>query len=104
MGDGAVFIDGFSLAFEPLLVVAGTDCYVRVRRRGLLVLLLATNTHAGLLKQGHAELLFDQVLIPLAKHSSSHLAICQACERIAQSVASPCYSVPEGEALVSLAA
>uniref|UniRef100_A0A6T9BVF2 HEAT repeat-containing protein 1 n=1 Tax=Pyrodinium bahamense TaxID=73915 RepID=A0A6T9BVF2_9DINO len=79
-------VEFFQEALEALIVAAGEDHYVRVQRRGLLVLLLMTSRpELPLLPAERAEPLFCRVLLP---HAASPAAeVRQACAGIAQGLA-----------------
>eukprot|EP00747_Dinoflagellata_sp_TGD_P187133 gnl/TRDRNA2_/TRDRNA2_44640_c0_seq1.p1 gnl/TRDRNA2_/TRDRNA2_44640_c0~~gnl/TRDRNA2_/TRDRNA2_44640_c0_seq1.p1 ORF type:complete len:627 (+),score=139.66 gnl/TRDRNA2_/TRDRNA2_44640_c0_seq1:125-2005(+) len=84
----------FSEAFELLVSAAGRDPYTRVRRRGMLTLLVAATCADSPLKEAHAEPVFRQVLIPQA--ASQDAAIRQACVDIAVAIAGAAGLVSEG--------
>jgi len=74
----------FDSAFESLAALGATDHYLRVRRRGLLVFLLAA-AEGAVLTPAHAEPLFRKVLIPQAASPDDDIR--DACARIAQGFA-----------------
>jgi len=71
-------------AVEALSLMAGSDPYMRVRRHGLFVLLVATSL-PELPTAAHVELIFRRVLIPQA--ASLDDSIREACATIANGLA-----------------